>query len=1430
MQKNRKASQGERDATGQKSKTGPNAGRGTMTVSTRAKKARAGEAGPKRSVKGLAAKPKAVPKQQIANRPGRILSVEDASLVQKTRKVSAKRIAAKSPTTKTRGESQRKGTVAGGSAGFRGYEYQVDVSVWAALDLVLAKGMTTAIEVEPASQEDVEAWLSGVELQKQDPTDPGRMSVQAQVGDRALVVQAKFTARGEWSHTALTRLLEHGGPNRLSAKDRLRTSNLEYVLMTSGPLTGVARSLSVREFTQKLEPASMPKSLAKNLPTGAAGRVKVIESHDEDRIVSRVRELLVEAMKIPLVYRDACLADLRDVARHKMTGRTSRTWTREELSEVIARHGGCLATSPDLAQYIRPENWSQLCDKLDREHAVIIFGRSGTGKTMTAAALWDHVHETGGGHRRVVADRPSVVRETELTSPVVFDIEDPWGKYQFEPKQDKWLDRLPNLLRLASPNRKFIITTREDVMIDARMREDLNRWRVQLQPDDYSRSQRRQMYDDRIPSAPRELQISLARSRDRILNELSTPNEIDRFFANLRDSETDNSADKQITAALERARYDFIELTIAQQIRARQEHLWAVIVWALLGARKKLTRQVFVDTQALLAELDDSFDVGLDRFLNFFIAGRTLRQSGQIVSYYHPRSEAAFAAIAAEEKIQSTKLLAKLIDALTQVDLAGGWGTETAAFVLSFVARSETLVVRPSAQAQAKIDDWICRELSASQGEEFREAMRVAAAVGSNQCRPAEFARFVLEGEAVELFNGGNRPERPTPNPEWFDQMRTDLSLRALCRKWVETALPNASEHYTKRLVGRLLLIEPDIAKSFIHAMATAIRQGVINNSEVIAAGAVLDLESVEPMLKGALDDLDGPSGWDETWQKIRDGLYSEGYAQHLAESAGEEGYSAGELVDQYVAALRRTQGWQAIARHPLASRLGRAWARLLPNEGEGQSQADVEEVRRLVELGIASNFEDRAWDVVAQAWDSSLADLLVKRAVEPIEAEAVRRSIAVCIARSATVFPDLVRETVRSGNILRLILLFEDLKYAWRSKREESELRAVLAAWARDLPPVLQGGATALLACGDEERPPFPTNVLAQIAEVQPVTQAELHLKIKILMDSSFDIQSDIQRLLEESCDNELLSFAIRAAARGEMTTLVEQALSSPRGIVRGEALRYLAAQCDGVLPQKLLVLHEDESRYVREAIAEALAADPRPEYVSALERLVADDWSDAEIGFGYDDSRPIARIAAAALAEVAVVNEDSANRLFKLASSTQDSKHRSLLLQVMVRRGSSGIHKKMLAHALRTENSRLSTAIAQALLAGADVLDVDMLGRLDPEQLVRKEPEVAAQLIVLLGVLGPEISIDKAVGRLLTHRHRKVLLVLLARVCQDELPATAAHIRIQMAASEAVSKYLAEAVPLPLGALDALGDALTVQVVERWLAAIDKSGRTEP
>ena len=70
-----------------------------------------------------------------------------------------------------------------GNSGFSGYEYQIEVTIWVALDLMLAKAATDEVIIEPRSEEDLEAAV----------TDPAAASLglTAQGARLDLILQAK---------------------------------------------------------------------------------------------------------------------------------------------------------------------------------------------------------------------------------------------------------------------------------------------------------------------------------------------------------------------------------------------------------------------------------------------------------------------------------------------------------------------------------------------------------------------------------------------------------------------------------------------------------------------------------------------------------------------------------------------------------------------------------------------------------------------------------------------------------------------------------------------------------------------------------------------------------------------------------------------------------------------------------------------------------------------------------------------------------------------------------------------------------------------------------------------------------------------------------------------------------------------------------------
>ena len=125
----------------------------------------------------------------------------------------------------------------GAKAALNGFEYQLGVSVLAALRLMLITKSATRITLEPANNEDLEADL--------EPATPCRVQANANMAEGyKLVVQVKLRNSGPWSIKDFEALLKHG-TTRQPARYHLDDPGTRYLLITNADAKGVARSLLV---------------------------------------------------------------------------------------------------------------------------------------------------------------------------------------------------------------------------------------------------------------------------------------------------------------------------------------------------------------------------------------------------------------------------------------------------------------------------------------------------------------------------------------------------------------------------------------------------------------------------------------------------------------------------------------------------------------------------------------------------------------------------------------------------------------------------------------------------------------------------------------------------------------------------------------------------------------------------------------------------------------------------------------------------------------------------------------------------------------------------------------------------------------------------------------------------------------------------------
>ncbi|NJO35769.1 MAG: hypothetical protein HC869_24500, partial [Rhodospirillales bacterium] len=216
----------------------------------------------------------------------------------------------------------------GGSGGhsIAGYEYQIDVSVWVALDLVLASRLALELVLEPASEEDIEGDLADDE--------PGRLTSTAALDGYRLIVQAKLRGGDAWTVAGVKALLKHGDARQSAAK-RLEDPKARYLLVTSAGLNGGTRRLRVRRAGSWPNPVDTPATIKSALPAGSAGRVAIIGNEDEERLATDIKALLAVSFRVPNARLEECRRALREQARIRIGGAGGGRWTRAQLEQVI---------------------------------------------------------------------------------------------------------------------------------------------------------------------------------------------------------------------------------------------------------------------------------------------------------------------------------------------------------------------------------------------------------------------------------------------------------------------------------------------------------------------------------------------------------------------------------------------------------------------------------------------------------------------------------------------------------------------------------------------------------------------------------------------------------------------------------------------------------------------------------------------------------------------------------------------------------------------------------------------------------------------------------------------------------------------------------------------------------------------------------------
>ena len=1298
----------------------------------------------------------------------------------------------------------------GGNPSLDGWHYQCDVSVFAALDLLVVNRVAKVLQLEPATQEDLEAEL-----------EVPQVSSSAVVDGERLVVQAKLRRTGQWTPASLRDLVEHG-EKRPSALKLLEDTKVRYVLFTSADVSGTLGALQVDALLERPGGDDLPADVfPPTLVQAAAGRFAVLAQYNEARVVEKIDAYLLSPLSIPRERHEACREDLRKAAMAGM--RIGYAWPRGDVEAIIKMHGGSIPSERD-RKFVPPTNWGDIVAQMDKRNAIVITGPSGTGKTTVAKALYQHYRSVVPGISYVEPGGPGELKVRPDAGPTFFYVEDPWGKYEIGTNTAVWTVELEERLLKASAQQKIVVTSRTDILAATvgSQSDFLKQWEVRLEAKHYGDKELGRMYEELVRLLGSSiLQLAAIRARERVLQTLRTPFEIDRFVALLQAGAipADENEDQFVSRILHETQTRAIENEVELMVKARHYEKAAVVLWGLMSTRHGVRRQDLPTIRRAISKLDPAFGPGLERLVNDLVAGGSLRQPSSDVTYTHPRVEQGLIRVVRANPEVTEVTLEHLLTALVRMGNTGNTqAVETAVRLHAFIKDSDQSLYEVSHEVQLTIDIWLEDALSKDH-DDYVGLLRLACIAGSRACIPAEVARWLRPVTTGKHFfmRDWKLSKR---SDEWYMTVRNHPLTQDVCERFIRLGLTVGTRGYPGRMAEYLDTIASGLDAAWLDAAKMIVHRGEETNAITVGFGAMRAIENREPLLQLALaalrEEVEALKTYSdpEHWPFI-DGHYNgdweplDGHTDYY--------YAARELVSAFAEATRRDSGWHALAEHKDARALASEWFDAM--EKASGADAGDDELRRLLELGKGEYLEQRIWRLLTERWRPSFVVSLRERLLSGDESAHLREVAARCALEHA---PDLLTEVAKElfdkGQTVRLLELAHDAKTHTKRFGVRGSQHLAYDAFELRLPAPFGELAAAFAPLDDIQEVQLTDASLDGLIPLLGKHQGPLRpLLIWLAATNGRATEAVLEEALRESLLAEEADLTVRAAAAAGCWRLVRSALTHPRAKARQRALNLFAASEHGIIDD-IVALANDPSAFVRRSLLDLLAKQPE-RHAAALVKLCEDTWSYDSVPAGEAQNFPLAQVAARALATLTSVPPELTGAIVEAALETDDVTVTEVLLDLLVERGDEDALREVINLVFTFKPTWASVQAASTIARTKRNVPAEGLKKADPHWLGKSNPYLAAQTVEAVGSIADSTQVLAVAKSLAISEDRRVLLIPLAIGAERQSVELANEVLSKLPPDHPAIQVLDTSKhPLPHDALDQLGNARTVEAVH-WL-----------
>lgn len=1273
---------------------------------------------------------------------------------------------------------------------------------------MLDKKLTHSITVEPPSHEDIEASIVN--------PDGTSLELEVETGTYKLMIQAKSRSTGQWTAGAITKVLlgEQNEPATKGVAARIRPLQLleedpqkHYIFVTN---EGVHPSLRVHTAKNLLD-ISAAERLPLNTGEGRsdseqariARQLLLYPNMTLEVLNSRIKKLLEQYGHVPPANHTDCLSALESAVRLRMTGAENGEWASEDLWKVVKTYGGSIAPNRSLDHYVEPRSYAEILHSMKNLHAVVISGPSGTGKTLTADKIEMELRQAEVPFYVVGPEHgPSEVRgHFNHDGPILFHLRDPWGENRPKPNAECWNDELPKLLSGAGAGRKFLITTRSDILaqVSSTLMEQLAPYLVTIKQDDYQAADLARIYDNMcLDMSERQLE-SARRYRYQALAFLTLPYEVDRFISQLK---MDPPQSVEETAAmLKRSQIAAISNVIAAQVQGLSEDAVtsATILWALLEVRKSVSESVVKRLNRKLRNQVQFKSLNLNRLINALVSGENLHRDGDIISFHHPKVEDGLRKVIRSNELEAEEALQALLEVLVNQGSGGEeWDVETAVLIIKKAkVELNSLHLEVSPSTQSFIDVYLEEKvLNAEYHHLYDSAKRNLIASGSAHRTLHRLIAMLMDCKTRKNFVLEHHWRVCEMTTDQLQDLKGESGVQACVRQFVMLDLPYSSIRYGQEaivLLGQLGVCVKDYRVAFEKLVDTHMpSQNLELIVDTIIGNQADGFEFVIDLLAEAHQDLEHM--WrvsvapDKRAQE--DGLTDASPEDHLDHITEDRSCFIEQGLKAAIARQSTNMGFDWIEAHRHRDLIVETLADCVYSKPKGFQDADLGKLLSFAQ-GQARH---KLWRAATRRWTSDLTRFLEEDLLRTDIDEQYNRAYlieAAVIANADSHAPiALLIDVAKKASTPRRLELILDILNTHTIGLENIELqdrkfRAL--ALAASYPPeeTELGNALIHLSTESEEAcSPLGESAKTLLSTLLPATPLSIAAPlVQLAAMAGLESDATIDRILaSKEQPEQTYSIAVKLLANA--TPCASEKLfavlrSHEYASVRRQALKALVAEASTDHARiRLLCAAVDPSAYVR---LEWVKQMVRVRWIEAIDSLVSllDDERDFQCDYGHSASRSdfkIARNAALALSEYESLPPAAVDKLIELGDleTCADPELIEAAIDALKFQDTAKVQQLFLSRLRAWKNDEIDERLAEA--ASYSILSrASKFGLLsDPvvtDAACFAPPEIAVPLLfamVTYGSTETENVLKRLSGEKLMTRH-ELLMVIRASTSKD-------------------------------------------------------------